>query len=324
MFSTKIIYYFFKLLGLLPLQFNFESNLRTYNPAPLFTCSQKDIIYNIFLICLMIVLNYFSIRISYELYYFGNRIKYERIIDTLLTTFGCFSNISVLIIFCIQQKKMVNMFNKILNLLNFLNKINKKVYEQNIKMNGHMIQIIVINLITYSSLVITMDTQNCSSIALFYFATSFSDLILNYAVMEYSLILILLQRYFKVINENLRDISKKSNDLIQIHCIHKTDDVNEEQTQLNVISDTHKIHSSVCEISEELSNLYGKPMFFCTSTSFFILIVYAYYTVKPIVHGKSTLTIVQYIHCHFEIVHYIILLMILAKSVTGVTSEVKY
>ena len=319
---VKFFYYFYKVLGLMPIQFG-NTAIDKKTPRKRFIYSRRNLLYNIFLTFFVAGLNYYSIRTSYESYEFYYRVKFERIIDTIMTVFGLFCATFTLITFCVHCKQSVKIANEILILEQSISRINEKMYTKNMKLSHAILKIFLIHCITRFFVIFSVDTQKNNEIVMFYVGAYVCDMINNCTLIQYSMIMKLMEQLFKVINENCIYMSKESASSVNITCICQNSCSTCEQIKAEKIVCLHELHLSICEILQILSNLYMKLMFFCTTYTFLDLIVSAYYVVKPLVNGEDGLWSKIYFHTVCHIVHSTVMMVILTKSVTEATSEVK-
>ena len=319
---VKFFYYFYKVLGLMPMQFGNTSIHKTKTQQIRFIYSQRNLLYNVFLTFFVVGLNYYSIRISYEMYEFYNRVKFERIIDTVLAVFDLFCATFTLITFCVHCKQSVKIANEILTLKESMSSINEKIYTENMKLSHAVLNISLTHFTTWFFLIISVNVRKNNVFIMYYVGTYACDMINNYTLIQYSMIMKLMEQLFKVINKNCIYMSEESASAVNITCIGRNICSTSEQIKAEKIVCLHELHLSICEILQILSNLYTKSMFFCTTYTFLHLIVIAYYVVKPLVNGEDGLWSKIYFHIVCQMVHSTVVMAILTKSVTEATSEV--
>lgn len=307
-FLIKTLFYKYKVFGLATMKMNVSVMKNTEKPDVFFTHTKGDVFYNIILIVTLLIFEYVYILDTYQFYNLSHLNNFERTLENIRWAFVYLSLIIIIIKYCVQKAKATRLINEILSLEKSLIIFNKKEYYKQKSLACCVTLICLTNITMQAVIIVTNETELYRGEYYFMFKY-FPALINNYLIIQYTILLKLLNRIFKAVNNNF-------------HLI-----LNEVQSENEIIlgnnfSRLHNLHFSVCKLSEELSDFYSQPILFCVLYMFISFILYSFYSSKPIVLGISTMPTILYIHCLFRVFHHFLLFLFLTKSVTDVISEV--
>lgn len=323
MFLTKQIFTFFKLIGLATIRIHIKSN-KKYEKMIYFTRSYTGKLYNVTLVFLLVILNYFMIKITIEFFDIIKKRIFEKAIDMVQITFTAVSAIIILLKFCIQQKKVLKMVNAITTLRQTLLKINYKLYSSDTLILSNLSKVFVSNFTTWILIICVSDIHHNYVAVIYYIANYFNGMIINFTIIQYSMMLTITEKLFTVVNNNFLSISKQFNYIDNIGAVHNLFNVDFYQIESDKLTTLHNLHISLCEISEEISEFYALPILLSITNMFIALLVYLYHSTKPIVFGLITLDYFsEYSYYIAHIIHITVLFIILAKSTAGVIVEVR-
>lgn len=210
--------------------------------------------------------------------------------------------------FCLKQKKLILLIDQILFLRKSLILFNKKTYfDENYFSFHKMINFCQINMATFFVFIITLEISRYSGVMNF-MAKFFSELIVNYAIVQYVIVLIFINHLFKVVNKNFDIILSKSSNSMQKNLID--------------FSLMHNYYFSLCELSEKVSNFYELIMLLSVPYIFMTMLVFAYHAIKNAFVNPFFSVMPEFIHCLSKLLYCIILLIFITKSTTEVSLEV--
>lgn len=308
----KYVFYYFKLFGNAPFTFDNVRIKNSFSNRWLFKDSRVGVVYNIFLIFMVVISCSYGVfhRLS------DPKVLRHKIIDVIGIILTHFTAIFILVKLCVQQKKVFAMANKINSIRESLMLISGELlFEKHSVVNG-ILQKLVAVFVTTCLIIVTTPIDN---VAYVLFHSSFypSYYIYTTCVMQYSVTLQLIHKFFKLININLLHI-------FNVQHAHGSEatQMNNLGFPINKITQLRGLYASLSDASQDLSDFYCWPMLMCTLHAFMTLIGLSYYTVSPITIGKNDLGIMTHAHLIAVELLSIIVLIILTTSVTTTIDEV--
>lgn len=293
-FLMRYTYYFFKVIGLAPVSFQTRS-IKLNQPE--FTISKLSWLHNFLLILFVVVFNYFSSFIAYK---HTLIVCFDRMIDSFRTVFAVTTTVYILIIYCISQKKIILIANKLKN-YKYLLSLNDDLW---LSRRNYAI----IGLTWFSVILLTPTAQIYSKAPLSYLSVYLCDLIISSMLIQCSILLNLMKKFAKTVNEYFFHVLN--------HRINF-------DVKMGKITYLCKLYSSICETTEELFNFYSILMFISIAYLFTSLTFYTYYMTTPILIDRDTFSLNLFAHCFIQITNYVVALMILTKSVSAFILEVR-
>lgn len=295
---ATFIYNYFKIIGLAPM---------TYIPKKSFRPSKHGAIYNMFLMIGIFSISYCAIDIclSGNIYPEFDLIVYtaQKIISGLICLFLVFVPIHC-------QKNNVIVLYRLKALNDLLTNKDRLTITTVLKENC------LLNLLTWLPLLEALPITIISLMNRFETASLIFDayvcwLIVAGNVVQYSLVLVMIKRLFKLVNDQLIEVrSFKRCSYIYIR---------------DQLSRLKKLHSELVKISEDIDELYSKSMLMCIFYIFSTVTVAAYYVVKPLVliHRLNQLPSAIALNC-ILVVHGMAIIYLLASTATAVIKEVNF
>lgn len=294
----KLNFLFFKMLGIATVKFKLSWIDRNKKWRWTFTCSKFDNLYNIFLIILMIIMNTVGIRYMIKTDYLG-RFKQDKFTIASFDTLIAFSVIFILTIYCIRQKKILSILNKIsiLRELSMENMENSIYYK-----NSSFSKISVLSLghVLITFLILIMLDKKEIHLAVYAISFNFCIFIIDIVLIQYSIILKLIKHFYQIINENLLYLTKGCVWPLDIQIIY----VSKLGMKLDHLM---QLHHLVTELSQEISEFYSLPMLLCTFNIFIDLLVCSYTVIKELIFSNSMLianNVLNITHIYFNIISF--------------------
>ncbi|OXU25528.1 hypothetical protein TSAR_000218 [Trichomalopsis sarcophagae] len=302
----KCVFYLFKLFGLATTSIQTKpSTSRFY--LPLLTRSKLGQIYNVILAIGISLVYACLIRWTIKHYEHHIISRSHQAIDYTHTTMAMITAIFVLLVFCMQQEKFLNLGNRTVRLGELLVGFYEVQRPSKQKtLTKHVKEIYIMVGMTWLSIFATTETGGYFKNVVYFSMIYLCNQIITLTLLQYSAILRCLQQILWIVNENFLQFSKEpcQMDKIKIQ-----------------FSKLRELYLSVCEIAEDIERFYAKPILLCIVYVFVTLIFFASFITKPMV-SAVVISDFQICHCSFRILHYVVALIILVKSVTAAVSEV--
>lgn len=303
----KCIFYVFKIFGLSTLKMNTTVLLKEKNLF--FTHSKKDLLYNVFVIIVVFILNYFNIY--HLLLLLKNDImnNYQFCVSLVRYEFASATAIVILLQFCIKQKKFNLLIDKILFLRNSLVDYNEKMYyDESCLLLRRITYFCLINILPFIGFIITGEIYFYTGI-LHFISKCFSEAIINYAFVQFIILLMLINHFFKIINKNFSKLFVESSKSMEGKSID--------------FSRMHDLYFLLCKLSKKVSDFYNVSLFLSITYVFMTLLVFSYYTVTYSLKSQFSADKMKYLYYTVcRLFYCLILLIFLTKSATNINSEV--
>ncbi|NP_001177449.1 gustatory receptor 30 [Nasonia vitripennis] len=315
----KCILYFFKLSGIATLNFDFKlSTNRSKKFSSTFTRSKTGIAYNAALISLItIVTNYL---IEFQI----NHNMYKNFYDKLDIGYAALISVTAVLIlvkFSFQQEKTLTIANELNEIRDSLS-----LNDCSVDGKGHALRRFIVlvflahflflTILFSTSYVLNNTTINIVRTTLNYIAIYLSNFIMHSMMLQYSIILKLIEHLSRGINDDLVEFSRPPQGLNSLTFTKKTT-----SQRVGQLANLRKNFSSLCKVSQDVSEFYSWPMLLCLSCNFIAFVRAAFYIAMPIVHGTDAFTANIYVRCCCYISHNAFSLIILTKSVTASMTE---
>lgn len=306
----KCLFYLFKVFGLATTSLQTKPTTSKFH-FPRLIRSKLGQVYNVIL-AIVISLAYADVtRLVIKHYSRHSVSRSHQAIDFAHTAMATITAIFVLLVFSIRQEKFLNLGNRMMHLGEQLVVVyevqpsKQKILTKNVKTINTMVGM------TWLSIFATTEINGDFGNFIYFSFIYLCNQIITSTLLQYSVMLRSLQQILRIMNENFRQFSKEPRQLEKIKI---------------QFSKLRELYLSVCEIAEGIERLYAKPMLLCIGYIFLTLIFFANFITKPMISKEGAVAIsdFQICHCSFRILHYIVSLVILIKSVTAAVSEVVY
>ena len=320
-FFVKSTFYFFKLVGLSPMNFGSKSTNSFKIQDVSFTYSKWGILYNVLLTFIVVILNYFFTITPVLEHKYGKRLKFDIAIDTAVHVSAVITSVLTLILFCVHQQKAVSIGNKLKYLIIVSSNLHNDQCWQKTTFSWIVRTACLAILITWICLFVTLQSINFTSL-LYFSSMHLCNLIITFIFMQYSLALQLMQQLMKTANENFIIVSKEAAHFTKFHVICRNKDFCSEH-QIDKFSHLCEFYYSLYETSEDISDFYSRPILLCITKNFVSLLLFAYYIAEPLILKKYFMENIHMTHMFFVWLHYAVPLVVMTKSVSAVVTEVK-
>ena len=309
-FVAKCLFYYFKIFGGIPMTLdttflNSDGN-RIWKIRP----SRVGVIYNIFLFTLILATNSFSIISQYSSD-FMNRTVFERVTDAMADGFTLFTSLSIVATFLIHRDRLLSISNRLSEANELSITIDQTIYNKQNKLPSTLTKIFALNTLIWLIMLLS-STINDIGMILYFFSAYLVINIVHSLVLQYAVIVKLLQHLFKVVNENLSNIARESKwDLYSTLRIER-------------LMRLRKLHLSLSKLAQDLSDFYSAPILFCITDTFIVFTSIGYYFVKPLVIGKYELPLSMFFHVLGYGMVFAMQLVVLTKCVGATIAEVNF
>lgn len=242
-----------------------------------FANSKVGFLYNILLICVVIIMNITATKLYYNKRRQSNALSAMTtvIIDIFVST-----NVTLILIsLTCQRSRLSNFINRINQAKELALTIDKNLYE--IK-NTFLIDVTLIFLFNYVTFVIVMILYKNEEIVIIleYFMTLLNTLIASSTLLQYCCLIKILRKWLTFINDNLMKIFKESNGILEIK--------EEERAYIeNKFDELIKFYDLTHHVSQKISSLYSFPIFFSVSVNFLSTTYGVYFIIKDVILSRT-------------------------------------
>lgn len=314
-FST-CAFYFFKMSGLATIKLintpRKKDRISRWNTKK----SKLGIVYNIFLISIVVTLSAPGLTYMIETGYLG-KFQEEVMIVAVIDLSFVLCILTTLVRCCIRQKKFISIVDKVNDAFELSLAVTS---DHRPPENNHPIAtrlaLCVVNVIIIIAGSIVVFQNNLLTVA--YSFANFSWLFLNSCVfIQYSLIVESLRKLFKLINDEFCELVKPPDGRL-----HKTGDP--VTKQLVKIDRLIQLYGLLSDVSEELSNYYSSTMLWCIFNNFLSLFISLYCNIKRLIISKGSISSFEFVSDFEGIYFHSIPLPTLTISVSNTVNEVNF
>lgn len=317
---ATVIFYFFKVCGLATVKL-IDIRMKGNKISCWITeKSELGSFYNIILILILILTGVPGTKFAIESNYFGMYQK-EVTVVTIVDVYFELCSIIVLMTFCVQQEKISFIANKISDAVELSVIIDTKKFCESDPVTFATKKVllfpVISSFIVIIGIIFTTALHQNISIICFGICHLLSFLINSCVFLQYSLILDFIRNLFKLINDTFK---KLSNPPINGPC--KIWD--HEIKQPIKIDKLMQLYILLCEISEELSDIYSFTMMWCIINDFLYLFISLYAKIRRLIIPGEPLfsagTFYDFINIYFNLFP----LPLLVISASNTVKEVIY
>lgn len=317
----KNLYYFFKVCGLATIYVDSKYLDKNKLKYLTFMYSKESVVYNIFLITLIVIMNIFSLKYIYTVKVIW-MIQFDRLSQIILILALVLSSSIILVIYCIKQSEMIKIGNKLNiivdSLMNLRN--DKKNDEPSIE---YIVKIVCfVNIFTWTTIFL-MSFLSGDPFE-YNIGIIMSSFFINWTVIQYSAILILIFNLFRLINLRFQRIFEKPELIKNVSFIldykHGNKSVN---TKISQFFQLRSLFLTLHSVTRDLSNFYALPMLLSIFSIFITLILYLYYSTKTTLwEMNANIPLMAYINSFSWTFLYIYTLVVITRSASLTVSEV--
>ncbi|XP_063977364.1 uncharacterized protein LOC135162643 [Diachasmimorpha longicaudata] len=273
---TKTGLNFFKILGLLPIAVKIENgNFEARAPW-------IGYVYNIFLIILIFILDFFSIPYTFEAQYINDSVLTTRLKLTkaILGTIVLFI---IWLIMCIRLKLMADIANKFINYDNEM--INYDHIYQMKTSNSHSIILLVLNTVIWIGVIITdfLISEYFAMNVLFWVSMTIPSIIVNWLLIQYTMVLCQLTRRFENINRMIVQLNPFTESIESVYYEAFAARIPLSRSIIGTLLAIKRLHANYYEVTNDIANFYAIPLLFGVTFFCGTIIYSAYYLIIPLI-----------------------------------------
>lgn len=301
--SMECVFYFFKLFGTATIGFRVMQK-DNHKITLTFTQSRTGIIYNAFLIFMILFLYSVISMHSISDIFYGERYL-EGIICDAIDTYAVIIAIYILIVFCFRQKKAIKIAMKINKLILFSLPI--KSTKQSIPRS--IVVILMKNILIV--ILISIIFRDHLAFLMYLWVLNTCNFIINCVFMQYIMTLKIIKKLFEKINNNLQELTE-----INIYLFFKKSSISGNNL-MSKIDELINLYESLAGISRNVSNFYSQAVLLCTTFVFMGLVFNLYFFVKSVLEKSMNVGELLGILYVFSIGSSFFLLAITAHNTTS-------
>lgn len=310
----RFLYYFFKMFGLMVMKFDLNLNKKKIiMQRSIFNHSKRGVLCNLFLICLLLFSSFICVESVYYYDYLG-RHRFEKISETFQSFFSFLTALIIVSKFCIQQQNAIKIFNQLYNILRSLILFNLRKNEKKDLLKTLKV-IFSINIAIWL-IIFTINIGHGFSFTTM-FLLFFPALIINWMLIQFTMVLKLILDLFFTLNVNFQCIQS-------ISTFMKTKDCHTDGNKDEIVyfSELRLLYLSLCEVSQDIIHFYVLPLLFSISYIFITSIFFIYYPVTALIKKYPLSFFSTYLSCWVMIALFIFLMIILTNTAGNIVAEV--
>lgn len=313
----RMLIIFFKLIGLAT--FAHSVVMQKKRASYIFKYSEFGIIYNVVLSSLMIASNYISIPFRVGLEY-ENKTNLTTGIEILQTVLGTLVICAILISYCIDQKSLVRIVNRLMNVEHEMDRIYHLYHP--LRRQRILCVLIIVCVLKISLLISLLSTEFLA------FHTSpiswLSDILptfhVGWLLVQYFLLVTVIQADFADVNRAIQSLSRVS--IPDRQSLYQTRRVVVSNSTIYQLLQLRDMHCHLCEISEDVSDFYSLPVLFGLTFLFLTLIYNGYYLLSPLLMTDDILEYMTLSNTIIWLLFLIYPISLLTNRITKILKEV--
>lgn len=313
----KFIYYFYKICGLMVITVNLKfSEVEQFRNLK-FVYSTKGVLYNFFLIFCLAILNFFSVKHFSNFKFLDN---FETFFQKTQTIFTFIIFFVILTMYSFQQKKSMEIAERLQIITISLTNINRVRDHGKISLLTVVKSIYLINSVIWLILIVTSLAGSEPNVYLF---INLSNLTINWMVLQYATIIVLIYHLFE--NLNYKFVNTFVNSTCGVKSLSSGDEIKSLNLRECLFFHLRRLYLSLCILTKDISDFYSFPMLLCIIYIFMTSLLYLYYDGEFALYNVTFgITFLAYINCFLWVVLYIFALVVISKTASKAVSEVRY
>ncbi|RLZ02190.1 Gustatory receptor 5 [Cephus cinctus] len=286
-----------------------------------FVYSRFGTMYNVLLTCFLLVMNYLSIPSIYSESY-SNTTPLIRVIVAAQAAGGIFVMITAILVYTVKQKTALRIAGKITQMDHVLLKMDDIFWDD------FSIWLFLLFLgsiaLWINHLVLEVIAFDENMIPLF--SVTVPSFIVYWLVLQYTFVLILIERRFRIINQALRALIPKSNLMTDCYPgipLNLPEYILVNNSTIRSIKKLHMAYTTLCEVCLEVSEYYGVSILLAISYYFYSLVYNAYSILGPFVVSREQIKLFILLDSISWLIILVFPIAVLTWSVTKTVSEAK-
>ncbi|XP_058808322.1 putative gustatory receptor 28b [Phymastichus coffea] len=265
--------------------------------------SRPSTAYGCFVIALLATWNCFAF-----LSYMSKVYVHDAVINTSANIFEILCSLCVLGVYHARKSRAIAVFNRFNEVTDLI------CYEDHAYSASKTVMLVfAVNALIIVGIAATLFFYESVN-SVIYAGTLLCHLVLNATMLQYFVVLRLIEHLFAMINGNLAAIAAD--------CSALWEPITVVETNMRLIG-LWKAHTKLSSLSRDVSNMYSLPALLFTSTEFLSITVFAYFIAKPFFIGGSYISCVDYVNWILFTLINLLLFVHLTVSVTAAVNESK-
>ncbi|XP_012055797.1 PREDICTED: putative gustatory receptor 28b [Atta cephalotes] len=317
--TFRILIVFFKLIGLA----TFAHQIVIYEKRMSYTFqySKLGIVYNIVLSSLMIASNYMSIPLRLNWNY-KIKTNLSVCIAVLQTVLGALMICVTLISYCINQKSLVRIANRLITIEHEIDRLYDLYYPLQRQRIFYTIIIVCILKICLLILLLFTEIFTIHTGPVSWLTDVLPTFHVGWLLIQYFLLVTVIQTYFADVNRAIQSLIRINISDLQLQSLYRTRIIVNNST-IHQLLQLRDVHCHLCKISEDASSFYSLPLLFGIVFFFLTLIYNGYYFLSFLL----TDDILNYSYNIIDVIVWIIFLIypisLLTSRITRILIEMK-
>ncbi|XP_011068141.1 PREDICTED: putative gustatory receptor 28b [Acromyrmex echinatior] len=233
-----------------------------------FQYSKLGIVYNVVLSSLMIVSNYMSIPdVLNDDYYAKTKLTVS--IELLQTVLGALVTCAIFISYCIDQKFLVRIANRLIIIEQEIDRLYYPLRRQ------HIFYItIIVCILKICLLILLLFTENLAfhTGPVSWLTDVLPTFYVGWLLIQYFLLVMVIQTDFADVNRAIQSLTKINAPDLRLQSLYQTRRIVVNNSTVHQLLQLRDVHCHLCEISEDVSSFYSLPVLFAIIFFFLMLI----------------------------------------------------
>ncbi|KYN09743.1 Putative gustatory receptor 28b [Trachymyrmex cornetzi] len=320
--TFKILIMFFKLIGLAT--FAYRIVIYKKRTSYTFQCSKLGIVYNVVLTSLIIALYCMSIPYILNEYY-HDKTNLTVGIEVLQSVLGALVSCVILISYCIKQKSLVRIANRLITIEHEIQRLYDLCYLLRRQRIFYTMIIVCILKICLLILLLFTDILVIQIVRFSWLTIGLLIFLVGWLLIQYFLLVTVIQTGFVDVNRAIQNLTRINTPDLRLQSLCQTRRIIVNNSTVHQLLQLRDVHCHLCEISEDVSSFYSLPVLFGIIFVFPTLIYSSYYLFSPLLMTNDILNLnYSYI---FNLIVWMIFLIypifLLTNRITRILIEMK-
>lgn len=300
------IFYCFKLCGIATIRIHstwvHETKKWKWSLIP----SRSSVFYNICLTCSLITMHILTYENTLKSG-FGGRFDKDKVVIAIFDSLIIMTTVIIIMIYCFKQKKILVIANKMSEAEEFVD-LSTSVLK-------HYLSWFCFGNILIWFLFVILSLKKETFQLVYTIAFTFSIYTINSLLIQYSMLIKLIQNFFENINENLIKLYNKSTEFNRARSVY-TSNLN------NKLENLMHSYCAINDLSHEISDFYSQPVLWSLLAIFIDILMCLYHLIKQLIITNNILAAFN-LHDVIQVFFHFTILATLTICVTDTIEEVK-
>lgn len=321
MMFLEFLYYFFKICGLATIYVDSKCLEITRLKNSTFSYCKLSIFYNFLLMVFMSVMSFFSVNYIFNCN-LSWMVKFDKLFQIIQVFSLLLSTITILVLFCYKQKEMIKITEKLIMIVHTTMKFCDKKTNYSAA-NRTVKTVFFLSIIIWS---LTITTVTIKGPIEHRFGIAMTSFFVNWVLVQYSIILILIYYVLRTMNSHFKRIFEKPK--LKKNITFQLDNEPESsffKLRMGQFFHLRLLYLSLYSVIKDLSNFYAVPLMLSIYCIFLSLTLYIYWSAKAVLFQVShNVPIMSFIYTWIWIIVLIFTLLVVTKSASATVTEVPF